>query len=271
MKQQNKTLLKRAITKSWQISAALCLLLTIASCEQEYPIYSGENYIQFGSPLKYQDKESYEYIDTVKSKSFAYDKLSLTQDTMYFDLYTVGGAKDYDRPFVLEQEQIADTVNCIPGKHYIAFDDAEMTKHYVLKAGEVHMLVPIIFLRDETLKENVFALKVCLRANEHFQLGDSNFAWRKAYCTDLLVKPTAWTSMIGYFVGEYSQVKHRFLIDATGKKWDDDFFAEIMSSPSGIYDLMYWAGAGKKALEEYNKEHPDSPLVDENGKPVIIP
>ena len=58
--------------------------------------------------------------------------------------------------------------------------------------------------------------------------------WRKLYLSDVLLRPTRWSD--GYF-GTYSKVKHRFMMEQTGLKWDDEYL-EIV--PSDVSMGYYW-------------------------------
>lgn len=250
------------------ILMSVCIMGLFYSCESEYMLYSGDEYIQFGPEDKVVHNTSTDYRDTLKNYTFTYQGFDVTQDTLYFDLYAAGGPKDYDRPFSLVQVNVADTVNCVPGTHYIAFDDASVSDLYVLKAGAVHMLVPIVFLRDESLQDNTYALKIELVENEYFKLGDSSLLWRKAFVTDQLLKPSLWTGTLEkYYIGKYSVVKHRFLIDATGENWDDVMLATFTAD---MGSMNYWIAVGRKAIADYNREHPDDPLTDEDGELVSM-
>ena len=100
-------------------------------------------------------------------------------------------------------------------------------------------------------------------ANSDFQLGEVNNLWRKIIFTDRLSKPANWG-----FVGDYSVVKHQFMIETTGQKWDQDFFLEILPE-YGL--LQFWVGTLKTNLINYNNAHPGNPLRDENGDLVIFP
>ncbi|MFV0289409.1 MAG: DUF4843 domain-containing protein [Mangrovibacterium sp.] len=266
MKQKRINSLKNGIQQVGLI--ALCVG-AMFSCQEDYQLYEGGDYLQFGPENKVIYNDANSYRDTLKNLSFAYDGFDVLQDTLYFDLYAVGSPKDYDRTFVIEQEMIEGELNCEPGVHYVAFDDEKMKSEYIIKAGGVHLQVPIIFLRHESLQENKYALKIVLKANESFKLGDSSLCWRKAYVSDQLMKPSLWTGTIEkYYFGKYSMVKHRFLIDATGQNWDDEFISGIMKDMAA---LQYWQSMGNEAIVNYNKEHPTEPLVDEDGVLVTMP
>ncbi len=250
--------------KTSLIVSLIMLLAATTACEQEYENYSGESYIQFGPPQEYIYRPTYQYRDTTKNFTFVYNSISEVRDTLYFDVYAMGGPADYDRPFIIEQE-IDGNMNCEPGVHYVGLDEEEVKSCYVFKAGEVHTLVPLVLLRDETLQTGEYELKIVLKPNEHFQLGQSSLSWRKAYVTDELICPDEWSSIKQ--LGKYSKVKHRFLIEVTGKKWDSEFLNELKSD---VGAANYWKTYATNEINEYNRNHPGAPLTDEDGELVTM-
>lgn len=250
------------------IITLLVALGTLYSCERDYNLYEDTQYLEFGPDQTLIYNSDYNYSDSTKSYSFVYEGYSTTQDTVYFDLYAIGGSKDFDRPIKLAQENVPDALNAKPGVHYIAFDNPDISNLYVVKAGEVHLSLPVILTRDTSLSSGTYVLKLALAANVHFELGDSRLLWRKVYFSDILERPDRWKYLERSFLGKYSNVKHRFMIDATDKPWNDEFITEIMADMSY---MLFWIDKCKVALADYNKEHPDDPLVDEDGELVIFP
>lgn len=248
---------------------SLVTLIGLSACEREYNLYDGGEYLQFGPEESRIYSSNYVLADTTKSFSFVYEVSELTQDTVYFDLYVVGGPKDYDRSFVLTQETVPGEMNAEAGVHYIGFDDPSVAGLYTVKAGVSHYLVPVVLLRDASLQEVTYVLKFKLESNENFQTGDTRLLWRKGYCSDQLIQPNKWTaSMSKYYFGKYSKVKHRFMIDSTGQRWDDDFITAL-SKDYGL--IKYWTAKLKLELLAYNTEHPDAPMVDEDGELIVFP
>jgi hypothetical protein len=191
------------------------------------------------------------------------------QDTVFFDIYAIGGVSKEDRSFTLEQILLPNVTNAQAGKHYVAFNDAKATKNFVIKAGTVHTKVPIILLRNVDLKSNTYILKFKVVADKSFKTGEINNLWRKIAFTDRLSQPAAWNaSAVQYYYGKYSVVKHQFMIQSTGEKWDQDFMASL---PSEYALLQYWIGVLKINLIDYNSKNPGNPLKDENGQLVIFP
>lgn len=273
MKKQDSFRWFKVRSHTMTFACRLCILLMVGTlqyaCQQEYNLYEGDEYVQFGSEKKLIYKKSFELADTVKSYTFVYENSAVTQDTVYFDLYALGGHKDYDRPFSLSQEVVPGVANAEPGIHFFNFDDPAVSGLYTFKAGTVHYSVPIILKRDVSLQSGTYLLKIKLLSNDNFKQGESELLWRKIYFSDQLIKPNRWlASMEKSYFGKYSKVKHRFMIDKTGQRWDDSFLITIMAD-FGLF--KYWLGKAKQEIAKYNNANPNNPLRDENGELVIIP
>ncbi|MFV0592017.1 MAG: DUF4843 domain-containing protein [Draconibacterium sp.] len=265
-----KYLLKNKITPKAKLIALSVIVTFMVSCEDDYFYYDTNNAIlQFGPELERIYNSNYNLADTAKSFTFVYEDPSVMQDTAFLDLYAIGGPTDTDRPFAIKQVIVDDTLNAEPGVHYIPFNDPSVSGLYVIKTGQVHLRVPIVLLRDESLKNATYVLKIELEGNDYFSLGDPDLLWRKLYSSDQVTRPNLWNStMEKYYFGKYSKVKHRFLIEQTGEKWDDEFFTALRADSGYMY---YWKTKAKTALSDYNNEHPDDPLRDEDGELVVFP
>ncbi|MBQ8502348.1 MAG: DUF4843 domain-containing protein [Bacteroides sp.] len=95
----------------------------------------------------------------------------------------------------------------------------------------------------------VVVLRLC--GNENFAEAPIDEDVFRVVLTNQLTKPTGWP------FGEYSRIKHQFVIQVTGvatdyNKWNTS-------------DRVYYTSMLVNALYEYNKAHPGDPLKDENG------
>lgn len=252
------------------ILIALVCVCSIQSCKKSDDfLYTDIARIQFGPAPQYSYLYAYTFSDSSKVESLTALNTATLVDTVYFDIYTMGKVSDQDRAFVLKQEQVNGQYNAVPGVHYKAFTDPDVTKNYVIKAGQVHSRIPIILLRDASLKTNSAVLKFNIVANDNFQLGQEQLTWRKVTFTDRLSQPAAWNAQaVSLWYGKYSEVKHRFMINATGQKWDQDFLTMIIKDNQL---QQYWISVVKSALAAYNNAHPGNPLIDEFGSLVVLP
>ena len=98
----------------------------------------------------------------------------------------------------------------------------------------------------EIVKEETTA-----RENEHFKAAPINENTFSIVLTNHLSEPTGWP------FGDYSRIKHQFVIQVLGIATDYDKWStsEVIHYTSVMIDALY----------EYNKAHPGEPLTDENG------
>lgn len=253
-----------------QILTVAMLIAFLAACKKDqYYLYNDTARLQFGPAPDWIYNTSFEMADTMKPYTFYYEPASTVQDTVFFDIYAVGGVSGKDRPFAIEQVMLEGEENAEAGVHYKAFDDPSLKDVYVMKAGQVHDSVPIILFRDASLKNKSVKLQIQVKANDQFQPGEISKLWRRVEFTDMLSQPAAWdNSGERYYWGKYSQVKHAFMIEGTGKKWDQEFMAEVRVDYSLI---TFWRLKLKTLLTDYNNAHPGEPLTDETGETVIFP
>jgi hypothetical protein len=251
-----------------KIVIALLGFILLYACSEEYLVYEDVARLQFG-PEQERNYQSWSTMaDTLKSFTFVYTDNETILDTVYFDLYSIGKPADTDRPFRIEQMEPDQLNNAVPGIHYLAFDDPQLSTHYMIKAGEVHTRVPVVTLRDPSLKESGVMLEFRLVANEHFETGDPKLIWRKLFITDRLTRPVAWSDSMLHFWGPYSEVKHLFMVQQTGERWDHEMIQRINNS---YPQLLFWTSLLKQLLIEYNLANPDNPLTDEFGQLVFFP
>jgi len=249
-------------------------LFVLASCSQdEYFLFNDEARIQFGPEMSKIYSATSNQADTTKNYTFFYLEKDKTQDTVFFDIYAIGGPSTKDRSFSLKQVQLNDgSTNAVAGVDYKAFTDPTFSSTYVIKAGQVHAFVPIVLLRSSALKSTTATLKFSVAENENFKLGETNNLWRKVVFTDRLSQPNSWTSYYSqYYFGAYSVVKHAFMIQVTGEKWDQAFMTILLAPGSDMALLTYYISAFKHALTDYNAAHPGNPMVDENGQLIVFP
>ncbi len=248
---------------------ALLLLLFLAACSEDYYLFDDMARLQFGPEAEHIYQTNYQFRDTLKSFTFVYEAPEKQFDTMYYDLYLMGQKAEFDRPFRLEQVQGANTSDAQPGKHYVPFDDGGLKALYVIRAGETHVRVPIVLIRDTSLQEEGVMLQFQLVANEYFELGDHRLIWRKAFFIDKFIRPTLWDAFLtSSYLGPYSTVKHQFMIEQSGERWDEEFFTQIYNEFS---TLLFWNARLKQLLIDHNNVNPGQPLRDESGELVFFP
>ncbi|MBL1409492.1 DUF4843 domain-containing protein [Sphingobacterium faecale] len=246
-----------------------CMTVSFWSCKQApYNTFEDINIIQFGPAPADLYNSDRQLRNRIKAYTFVYEPDDKLQDTVYFDVYALGGKKNKDRFFKIEQEAVPDVENAVPGVHYQSFDK-EGGALCVIKANTVHTQLPVVLLRDESLKKNTVVLKFKLQANEEFVLGEKEKLWREVSYTDQLSKPDGWTANVSrYYLGDYSAEKHRFMIKVTQQRWDEQMIVEAVPQTDL---MMYYKAVLNAALIKYNNESTTGPLRDENRQLIVFP
>lgn len=90
------------------------------------------------------------------------------RDTVWVEIALMGFPVDKDRPIkIIQTNQDAEDA-AIAGTHYLAFDDVEVKGQVVMKANQVTARIPVIFLRDISLKTEKKRLEMTIEENEYF-------------------------------------------------------------------------------------------------------
>lgn len=226
--------------------------------------------------LVYDDIARVQLSDTAALNStFVYEAAAVIRDTVYIQVNTIGGITAFDRPVRLQQvpeydytyvrdpitNQVTDTIATVrpftakPGVHYVDFNDKAMASLMVVKANQVTAQMPVILLRDTSLKTNTYRLRVQLQADEAFGLGESKALSRTIVFSDRLERFYSWrvdnTSATAYNTfGRYSTGKHQFMIDVIKANIDEVWFQAALSSGA----LTHYKNYVKTALNVFNQD-----------------
>lgn len=190
------------------------------------------------------------------SFSFVFSGVNAVRDTVWFSASTMGMLSDEYRPYALRQIQREGVLNAEPGVHYVAFDDPEMQALCQVAPDSNTVQVPIILLRDVSLKDTTVVLEFGFAENNYFKPGYDGFITRTIEISDHLTKPTNWDLFYldVYYLGVYGEVKHQLMIEWTGHPWDDAY----------IEEFMY----GDPAYMNYIIDYCTKRLTEENAKRV---
>lgn len=254
-------------------------VLSLASCEKDLPVYSDSTsrlnfYYDISSTKNFRPELAR------SSYSFVYGSETAVDDTLWFEVETMGFIADNDRPISLEQVQVDGANNAVADKHYQSFSTPSLQKYYVVPAGKARTKIPVVLLRDASLKIENVVLKFAIKPNEYFANGYDPYCERTIEFTDQLSEPSMWNYNYGddewpwgfwnYF-GTYGVVKHKFLIEQTGEKWDDEYIKSLMDGDSSY--LTYLTQKLTQRLEEVNAEREakgEGPLCEADGTPVTF-
>lgn len=258
-----------------RISISILLIVLFSQCEKPLPVYDNQE-----GMVNFDPKDAVSHI-----YSFVYQPDEVMQDTVWLSVTTLGFPEDKPRYFELEQAAPDEDEDkkendkdkkpkqrAVAGKHFVSFDNAEYKKLLVIPANAVRTQIPVIVLRDVSLKDKGEALlELKIKETDDLKLGYSNHLRRSIIISDELVKPSLWTGMLNYFLLEYGPVKHRFMIKVSGNRWDDEYLRSlhVHEGPSKIDQayFFYLANFFQKKLDERNEKEGDI-LKEEDGRIV---
>ncbi len=237
-----------------------CLLSSFACTKEDVYDFKDVGRIQFYS-------SSVERVD-----DFAYSFVWLNQkrssDTIYLPLSVLGGASnlkryvnivqvpEYDveykydnKGYVIDSTIIEVPNQAVPGKHYVPFNQEDLQALLYVDAGCIRDSIPVVLLRDASLKQAGVRLRIRLNASDDFQLGEERFLTRTVIFSDKLEKPGTWDFMTDRSLGNYSIAKHQLMIDVVGERVDD---AWIQKGNKDVSFFVFWRGKFIEALEKFN-------------------
>jgi hypothetical protein len=240
----------------------LCVLsVTALGCQKDkYLTYSDINRVQLNDT-------------SAMSATFVYDAASVTKDTIYIQVNTIGKISDHDRAVKLEQvkeyvttyvrdpvtNKVTDSVvsevpyEAVAGVHYLPLDDASLAPLMVVKADSVHAMIPIVLLRDTSLKTNSYRLRIQLVANNDFGLGEEGAREKTIIFSDHLERFYSWsvdnyTAPAWNNFGKYSTGKHQFMINTLGVNIDEAWYQAALAAGA----LPEYQNLLKQALADFN-------------------
>lgn len=253
----------------------------LPSCQTDLKTYHGDNMIRFS------DHAADVY-------TFAYFSDEKQIDTIKVDLMTIGEITDQPRTVHYEQvkqkwiyQYAQDDPNKIIDSTYADMPyPAEQGKHFeILNSDNGVLIIPsrsnsltmriLIKRADKDLQKNARELYLRLLPGPDFTIPSQQVALKKITISDKLEKPRMWSDkdyFCNLYLGDWSEVKHRFMINITGQKWDDKFIKFYIRDSNDRPLRDFFLKKIKKALDAYNADPKNNPpLKDENGKPVVFP
>jgi hypothetical protein len=206
--------------------------------------------------ILYNDGHRIQIADTTPvSYSFLYKDAAVTKDTVYIQMNTMGGIVDHNRVITIEQipeydkiyvrdpvtNKITDSIitekpfKAIPGKHYISFTDPAVQGLMVVMADSAVSKMPVILIRDTSLKTNSYRLRIKLIANDEFAIGETKAVEKVIVFSDRLERFESWkadqaSSPAFAVFGKYSTGKHQFMIDVLKTKIDEDWYKAMAAA-----------------------------------------
>ena len=238
------TEIKQRIMKSRLIVSLILLVFmgSLVSCEKDYEVYNADL-----SAVRFMlDKNR--VADSVVY-SFALMP-GVVEDTVDIPVQILGFTSEQDRQ--IKVEVVAELTTATEGTHFKVLPCS-------IPAGEISATQKVVVYKTADLEQKEVCTALRMVDSPDLVVGPANECNYRIILTNRLTKPADWQQ---YF-GDYSEVKHRFIIEVTGQ--GTDFKAwEWM-------EVVYQMGLLNRALNEYNNTHPGEPLTDEFGVPVSFP
>jgi hypothetical protein len=207
--------------------------------------------------LLYHDIARVQLNDTATINStFVYEPVTTTKDTVYVQVNTIGKTTNHDREVKLVQvTEKGEPFPAVAGVHYVSMDDPSLKKLMVIKADAVSALIPVVLLRDTSLKSNSYRLRLELTANDQFGLGEVQYRRIAIRFSDHLERFFSWRVDAGqapafYTFGKYSTGKHQFMINVLHETIDEAWY----QAASSIGALTNYQNLLKSALARFNND-----------------
>ena len=242
---------------------AAVALAALTGCEKALPVYDYDgDALNFDVTL--DDETS---LPVERLYSFVYAGDSVMTDTVWLTLNTQGFITSDDRTFHLRQVSAGDSLrNAVPGVHYAAFDSPQMQCHYYVPRGKNSVKVPVVVYRDASLSEGDVHLNIEVQPDDNFTQGIPAYRLYPLVISNVLTRPANWSD---YYFNTYGTVKHKFMIDQTGQRWDEDFIEELLDGDYGY--IQYLTMLLYQRLQAVNAERQAAGLdvlKEANGKAV---
>lgn len=207
--------------------------------------------------LLYSDIARVQLNDTTTvSSTFVYKAPTITRDTVYIQVNTIGAMANVDRAVKFVQvSNKTDLFPAVSGQHFVPFDDPSIKNLMVIKANTVKAKIPVVLLRDASLKTNTYRLRLQLAANDQFALGEVQSRGTSILFSDRLERFYSWrfdngTAPAFYTLGKYSTRKHQFMIDVLHEQIDEAWYQTAVT----IGALQNYNNVLKTALASFNND-----------------
>lgn len=229
----------------------LSILLLDSCAKDERLMYQQDARIYFDSYTNDPDSVNY---------SFGIRSADVNTDTVYLLMRTMGNATDYDREIALK---LSATSTAKAGYHF-------SLGPLVVPAGAYQVSIPVYLYKKPGMKDSIITAEFEVAGSKDFQPGYDDLLGRsttktrlyyKVSVDDQVLKPANWDGVLLPKFGSFSVVKYKFMIEVTGKvKWN----VNILPS-----EMNYLVQQVHLALYEYKQAH--GPMLDENGREIVLP
>jgi hypothetical protein len=207
--------------------------------------------------LLYSDIARLQLNDTATvSSTFVYEASTIIRDTVYIQVNTIGEMANVDRAVKFVQvSNKTDLFPAVSGQHFVPFDDPSLKNLMVIKANTVKAKIPVVLLRDASLKTNTYRLRLQLAANDQFALGEVQSRGVSILFSDRLERFYSWrfdngTAPAFYTFGKYSTRKHQFMVDNLHEQIDEAWYQTMIT----LGAQQHYGNTLKTALANFNTD-----------------
>lgn len=230
------------------ISGAIGLMMSMLlfSCDDNYEkMFSGEASLYLDLSATDLDSMTYSFVGTIENSLVVNLPVGLS-----------GYAAAYDRAFRLKVKE--DKTTAIAGKHYEALKD-----QYILEKGKYAVNIPITIFYTGDLDSVTVRLAVEIDADENFTVGIPYRQEATIVFSNLLPDIKNWALLYRKEFGEYSKVKHRYILSELKLEKLEDSIEFYYSK-----DEKLWAAYGMH-MNNFFAEHEVYDEHHERIKPWI--
>lgn len=250
------------MTESMKTNYILILLTVffLCSCEKEKP----ELYREVKTGLyffKGTDSRNKITQNDSLSYSFYLEDEKRQKDTVFINVRTMGLPWGTDRKVTLRQVNTGKNNAAVAGKHYLAFDDPELVKEWIIPAHSVSSNIPIVLIKTADMQTAEFRLELEIVENDCFEVALESQKDFLIKVSNIAAQPTNWGAWKTYF-GEWGPVKMRFIIQYVGFS-DFENFANYQKA-----QLMFFSMKAAQKLEEYNTNN-NTILKEDDGITIV--
>jgi hypothetical protein len=242
------------------IAWGCALFLPLTACkEQVVHKYESENSIYF-----FRGSENYNTF--VQNDSLFYNFTAKDgfrqKDTVHVRLLTTGFLSDRDRPIRLVQVNLGGESDAVAGTHYVGLDDLEVRDWLVIPAGSERVNLPIILLRESSMRSREVRVVLELQENDYFKVVMSSASRFVIKITDMIARPNNWEISWQPYFGNWGPEKMRFLTDYVGIVNFEERYE--------LTEVFFYRSKAIEKLLEYNNSHAN-PLAEADGTLVTFP
>lgn len=210
------------------------------------------------------DIKTYDDLTQNRYLYFYQNKTENILDTNYVSFMLFGGAKEVDYPVIVKSSGFSETaqsyrINVVKDATTATESEFELPASFEFAPKAIQDTFFLKLKYTDKLETDTLCISLDIAENEIFKLGPSNSIHRVIYLHNALVQPSWWTSTVSsYYLGTYSTLKYKYLLQVIGKDLDGCTNAEIRH-----YALVFkqWLAEQKAA---------GNPIKEANGTEMTV-